>query len=98
MNVVAVWVDEAGRVHGSFDGIPGDIPADRIAGTCSADAHLEDIVNDLRMTLHERAKNWIVDRSGMGVGVPSAAIDREPRHPLQGCGEAAIHAGVAGLC
>ena len=61
VGTVSVWVDDIGHVRGCCEGVPDDVPTHWIAGTFAAGTMRDDIVDDLRALLRERAKDWILD-------------------------------------
>ena len=61
VDTVAVWVDDANRIYGRSATVDLDVPTHWLVGTFAAGASIQDIISDLRTTLRERAKDWIID-------------------------------------
>ena len=57
---MSVWVSARGEVIARSGHEPIDVPADAIVGTYSEGAGLQQIEEDLRLTLRARAKDWII--------------------------------------
>lgn len=61
VDAITVWADDIGDVHGSAPSEIPYVPVSWIAGTFNMAARPEEIEEDLRMILRERARCWLAD-------------------------------------